>query len=953
MRFERIKLRNMGPFREVDIDLDAIPGRLIALTGANGAGKSTFAELLAGGMFRTTPTRGSLADLATARDSMLEVGVRNGRSYTLRHVVDCISKKGEAVVLSGSGATLTDAGKVREVDAWVESHLPSPEVLYSSTFSAQGSGGFLELRPADRKKVLLRVLGIERLEALAAKARENATKAKDALRIAETRLADEAARTTPLVEAENALDVAKTAAADAARELVEAEKRARDAERTAEAQTRALADRRDLTGRLERLDDAVAAARSRRSAARAKADMAPAIDTARAERPALAAEHAESVEKLAEAQARLRASRARAEQVDEAYKAQRRDRERLRAIESELSAARANLARLELTVTGTTEVEAARREVESLTETIRAERARLDQLRAQLSAAEAEHADRRAQAQSRERELAETHRRIDSLRAEVAHSAMIRDAAAELPELERSLADARNALPGLEAELDGARDARLSVSERRIGELRDVLDDIGDGAIGPESAPESARHALVDDDARLKAAAEAPARIAAMESDLAIAKRALAKCELRVSDTRRLADRLPALERDLSELTEVQGRFYALAESVADAQRTIETATSAIAHVRSVVGARAESIQDAEGRLAQARRVASRAEDIARAHASAHGVRDAITRLESERADLATRPTAEHPDSKADIDAAERAVDDATGRRTDASAALTRVDTVLADADVVARAAAEVDAATREIDRVMADADAIRTQIAALPPVEALDVDSALAKAEQAHSTSKSASGRVAVAERTLEQAREATDRLLGLRVDVDRETVELADWTRLGQDLGKDGIQALEIDAAGPEVTAIANDLLHSCVSRRWTIEVRTQRTSADGKKQIEGCDVIVIDTERGREGEAETFSGGERVLIGEALSLALSVLACRRIGVDGPTLVRDESGAALDAANGRAYVAMLRRAAELIGASHVLYVSHSPELQELADARIHIEDGRAVVIA
>jgi ABC-type lipoprotein export system ATPase subunit len=73
--------------------------------------------------------------------------------------------------------------------------------------------------------------------------------------------------------------------------------------------------------------------------------------------------------------------------------------------------------------------------------------------------------------------------------------------------------------------------------------------------------------------------------------------------------------------------------------------------------------------------------------------------------------------------------------------------------------------------------------------------------------------------------------------------------------------------------------------------------------------------------------------------------------MLACRRAGVKGPTLIRDESGAALDPQNARNYVAMLRRAAELVGASHVLFVSHSPEVQELADARIVVQDGEVTV--
>ena len=188
-------------------------------------------------------------------------------------------------------------------------------------------------------------------------------------------------------------------------------------------------------------------------------------------------------------------------------------------------------------------------------------------------------------------------------------------------------------------------------------------------------------------------------------------------------------------------------------------------------------------------------------------------------------------------------------------------------------------------------------------------------------------------------------------ERLGDLEAERATAEAELADWNRLAADLGKDGIQALEIDAAGPELTEIVNDLLRSCHGSRCTVAIETTKLSSDGKRQLEGCEVQVVDTVRGREGAAETFSGGERVIIGEAVSLALSVLACRRAGLERPTLVRDESGAALDADNGRAYLAMLRRAADIVDADKVLFVSHTPELQELADARIVIAGGRIAV--
>jgi DNA repair exonuclease SbcCD ATPase subunit len=176
---------------------------------------------------------------------------------------------------------------------------------------------------------------------------------------------------------------------------------------------------------------------------------------------------------------------------------------------------------------------------------------------------------------------------------------------------------------------------------------------------------------------------------------------------------------------------------------------------------------------------------------------------------------------------------------------------------------------------------------------------------------------------------------------------------LELSDWTRLAADLGKNGIQAAEIDGALDELNVLVNDLLHECHSSRWTMRLDTQRVSGDGKRMIETLDVVILDTESGREGKAETFSGGERAILGEALALALTMVACRRAGLERPTLVRDESGAALDPANARAYVAMLRRAAKYVEASCVLVVSHQPDIAELCDARIEVTTGQRVAEA
>src|SRR5690606_28959511 len=139
---------------------------------------------------------------------------------------------------------------------------------YASTFAHQGSGGFLELKPADRKKVLLRILGIERLEAMAERARERARKAKEDLRILQARIDDERGRAKPLDEAEARLVSLRVQAqeAEGALEAARAElDGVRDAQRRAAEEARVyqeaagklreLTHRRDaLAGRLDDLE---------------------------------------------------------------------------------------------------------------------------------------------------------------------------------------------------------------------------------------------------------------------------------------------------------------------------------------------------------------------------------------------------------------------------------------------------------------------------------------------------------------------------------------------------------------------------------------------------------------------------------------------------------------------------------------------------------------------------
>jgi exonuclease SbcC len=169
--------------------------------------------------------------------------------------------------------------------------------------------------------------------------------------------------------------------------------------------------------------------------------------------------------------------------------------------------------------------------------------------------------------------------------------------------------------------------------------------------------------------------------------------------------------------------------------------------------------------------------------------------------------------------------------------------------------------------------------------------------------------------------------------------------------WALVERGLGPEGVQALEIDAAGPEVSRLTNALLEACYGSRFTVELRTVRPAEGAKKQREVFDVVVYDGLRGGDARGHAdLSGGERVVVDEALKLGLALFNAERTGSAFEVLWRDECDGAMDPDNASRYPDMLRRALQLGGLRNVYYVSHRPEVAGQADARIVVTAGGEV---
>jgi exonuclease SbcC len=175
----------------------------------------------------------------------------------------------------------------------------------------------------------------------------------------------------------------------------------------------------------------------------------------------------------------------------------------------------------------------------------------------------------------------------------------------------------------------------------------------------------------------------------------------------------------------------------------------------------------------------------------------------------------------------------------------------------------------------------------------------------------------------------------------------------ELLEWQTLQKAFSRDGLPTLEIDAAGPTVSAYTNELLLACFGARFTVELVTQQAKADGKGLKESFEVKVYDNEHGGDPrDIADLSGGEQIIVSEALMNAIGLFVNTRSRTPIRTCWRDETTGPLDAENGVRYLQMLRKVHALGGFHHTFFISHNPDIAAMADAQIRVVDGQAAIV-
>lgn len=165
----------------------------------------------------------------------------------------------------------------------------------------------------------------------------------------------------------------------------------------------------------------------------------------------------------------------------------------------------------------------------------------------------------------------------------------------------------------------------------------------------------------------------------------------------------------------------------------------------------------------------------------------------------------------------------------------------------------------------------------------------------------------------------------------------------EIAKWSLIQKGLGKDGCIALSIDDAGPEIASICNALLVECFSGRFSVRLDTQKETAGGDLR-ETFEVVVFDAHRGGQKLLQRTSGGEEVLVNECLTRAIALYAAQLSDTAYQTLFTDETDGALDVESKRAFMNMKRSVIQRGGYQREYFITHIPELWDLADYKIEV---------
>ena len=997
---EELHLRNFLSHRATDLELRGV--HLASLVGENGAGKSALLDAISWAVWgRSRAPYGHDEDLIYHGENSLEVEyvfrmpyqggdeqrfrilrrreMRRRRSTT--SILD-FQVQGEA------GWRPLNGNTIRETQARISAQLGLDyDTFTNSAYLRQGHADeFTVQPPAERKRVLGSILGLERWDVYRERVKQRLAEAQGQLAELERRLTEIEQELAHRPEIEADLTQAETEAQEAGMQRQEVQEQVNELTRLqeqAESLQRQLAEldtrRQQEHERLKEMRHDAEEHRRRRDAYQARIDQGDEIEARyRAHQQALDEERVWG-EKLGQA-ANLQKEKARLEQAI----AQARG-----ALLQQLRDCEQRVAQLERAIA---------REGESLHERLQAlaeQRTRAERAieRAAQELRNAIQAEEQTGAQL-ERALAEAKNRIEQ---------EIGGVQGQIHQLERRL-------PGPELAL------KLKAAETRLAELKEVekrtrqlRQEIQNAKVAHSRLIELNRHLktqLEETKSRRETLAQAEANCPLCRQPLTAEHRTRLLEDIQAEEQRldsdhranrqrlreikkhnaarqarleelnlRLSER-PQAERDLARLRQQQEQGEQAQEQIATFAAQVDAWQAQLA-AEDYGAAERTALQQSRERLAALQKQLD-------TEGYAGEAREQLAQLQTESATLQARLAAQDYAAteraaltqaqqeimalQAQLDAGEYAPEEHAalagvlarlaelGYDAEAHAAVKEQVRALAAAEgdyreleksrvgvqgeiaALQRLAQEIAAQEQRLDALGAELQARQADRDALQP--RLDAGPALLRAlQEARRREVTAGRQVGALRQTLAALETQATRQKRLLQEQAKLATRVGLLKELREAFGVNGIPAMIIEHALPELEREANRVLERLAGGRMHVRFETQRETKAGKLR-ETLDIISSDEKGTR--PYENFSGGEQFRINFAIRVALSRLLAQRSGVRLRSLFIDEGFGSLDADGRRRLVAAVK--AVQGDFDLILVITHIVEMQDVFPTRIQV---------
>ncbi len=159
--------------------------------------------------------------------------------------------------------------------------------------------------------------------------------------------------------------------------------------------------------------------------------------------------------------------------------------------------------------------------------------------------------------------------------------------------------------------------------------------------------------------------------------------------------------------------------------------------------------------------------------------------------------------------------------------------------------------------------------------------------------------------------------------------------------YKSLERAFGKDGVPALLIEQALPEIENHANDILDRLSAGSMNIRFLTRRELKTRDEKKETLEIQISDPNGIR--DYELFSGGEAFRVNFAIRLALSRVLAQRAGARLQTLVIDEGFGSQDTSGRQRLIEAINEVKDDFAL--VLVITHLEELKDAFPNRIEVE--------